>query len=208
MAKIKLTKGELKHQRDSLAQFKHYLPTLQLKKQQLQMKINEAKKLYQEQVQALRLNEEQIKKWSKLLGDPLLSNANLDLAALLKPTDVKTSKTNIAGATVPIFEEVVFPAIEYDFYLAPLWIFKGIEILRAYVSLNIECTILEEQIRLLGHELRVTTQRVNLFEKVKIPECQDNIRQIRIYLGDQQANAVGIGKVAKKKINEKMEAMA
>jgi V/A-type H+-transporting ATPase subunit D len=41
---------------------------------------------------------------------------------------------------------------------------------------------------------------VNLFEKVKIPECLDNIRRIKIYLGDQQANAVGISKVAKKKI--------
>ena len=53
---------------------------------------------------------------------------------------------------------------------------------------------------MLKQELRVTTQRVNLFEKVKIPECLENIRRIRIYLGDQQANAVGISKVAKKKI--------
>ena len=45
MAKIKLTKGELKRQRDSLKQFQHYLPTLQLKKQQLQMKILEARRL-------------------------------------------------------------------------------------------------------------------------------------------------------------------
>ena len=39
MAKIKLTKNELKTQRDALARFNRYLPTLQLKKQQLQMKI-------------------------------------------------------------------------------------------------------------------------------------------------------------------------
>ncbi len=39
----------------------------------------------------------------------------------------------------------------------------------------------------------------------KIPECKDNIRIIRIYLGDQQANAVGVSKVAKKKVDERVE---
>ncbi|NLA91903.1 MAG: V-type ATP synthase subunit D, partial [Spirochaetales bacterium] len=39
MAKIKLTKNEQKRQRDQLKQFERYLPTLQLKKQQLQLVI-------------------------------------------------------------------------------------------------------------------------------------------------------------------------
>lgn len=39
MAKIKLTKNELKTQRDALKRFQRYLPTLQLKKQQLQMEM-------------------------------------------------------------------------------------------------------------------------------------------------------------------------
>ncbi|MBU1147018.1 MAG: hypothetical protein KKD11_01570, partial [Candidatus Omnitrophica bacterium] len=48
----------------------------------------------------------------------------------------------------------------------------------------------------------IATQRVNLFEKIKIPACKENIRLIRIYLGDQQTNAVGRSKIAKKKIEE------
>ena len=59
---------------------------------------------------------------------------------------------------------------------------------------------LEQQIKLLGKELRTTSQRVNLFEKVKIPEAKDNIRRIGIYLGDQQTAAVVRGKIAKKKL--------
>ena len=39
MASIKLTKNELKKQKDQLKQFERYLPTLQLKKQQLQIVI-------------------------------------------------------------------------------------------------------------------------------------------------------------------------
>ena len=47
--------------------------------------------------------------------------------------------------------------------------------------------MLERQYALLHEELRTTSQRVNLFEKVKIPECRENIRVIRIFLGDEQS---------------------
>ena len=39
MAKIKLTKNELKVQKDALKMYRRYLPTLTLKKQQLQAEI-------------------------------------------------------------------------------------------------------------------------------------------------------------------------
>ena len=58
----------------------------------------------------------------------------------------------------------------------------------------------QKQIDLLSTELRTTSQRVNLFEKVKIPEAKNNIRVIGIFLGDQQTAAVVRGKIAKKKI--------
>jgi V/A-type H+-transporting ATPase subunit D len=48
----------------------------------------------------------------------------------------------------------------------------------------------------------VTTQRVNLFEKVKIPESKEAVRAIKIYLGDQMSNAVGRSKIAKSRIEE------
>ncbi|MDR2211713.1 MAG: V-type ATP synthase subunit D, partial [Spirochaetaceae bacterium] len=50
----------------------------------------------------------------------------------------------------------------------------------------------------LDHELRITTQRVNLFEKIKIPETRENIKKIQVYLGDQQTAAVVRGKIAKR----------
>jgi V/A-type H+-transporting ATPase subunit D len=62
--------------------------------------------------------------------------------------------------------------------------------------------VIEEGIKILKEELRITSQRVNLFEKVKIPEAREAIRLIKIYLGDQMANAVGRSKIAKKKISE------
>jgi len=196
MAKIKFTKGELKKQRDGLKQFRRYLPTLLLKKQQLQMKILEARKLLEERQSALNDKVESIEPWAGLLAEP-----GVELKEWIVPERVETSSVNIAGANVPVFENIHFKPAEYDFYAAPFWIDRGIEELRLFMTLRAEVNVIKEQIKVLEAELRTTTQRVNLFEKIKIPEGLDNIRRIRIYLGDQQANAVGISKVAKKKVD-------
>ena len=63
-----------------------------------------------------------------------------------------------------------------------------------------EIGLLRRQVALLAAELRVTSQRVNLFEKVKIPEAIEGIRKIKIFLGDQQTAAVVRGKIAKKNL--------
>jgi len=198
MAKIKLTKGELKRQRDSLKQFRHYLPTLQLKKQQLQMKILEARNLMEERQKVLQKKVEEISRWTGLLADP-----TVDLKEWITPESVLVDTVNIAGANVPVFSNIHFKRAEYDFYSTPFWIDRAVEELRLMVTYLAEVDVIKQRIAALERELRVTTQRVNLFEKIKIPECLDNIRIIRIYLGDQQANAVGVSKVAKKKIETK-----
>jgi V/A-type H+-transporting ATPase subunit D len=62
--------------------------------------------------------------------------------------------------------------------------------------------ILLRQHELLQRELTKIIQRVNLFEKVKIPDARENIRRIRIQLGDEMASAVGRAKIAKSKLTE------
>ncbi len=198
MAKIKFTKGELKKQRDSLKQFQRYLPTLLLKNQQLQMKILEVRRLLAQKQALLEDLEKAFDVWIGLLADPDLPQ--VDLKAWVIPTSVETGTVNIAGATLPIFKAVDFSPVQYDYYATPFWLDLAIVRLREYFEVVAQVHILKEQLLCLDRELRTTTQRVNLFEKIKIPESQDNIRRIRIYLGDQMTNAVGISKVAKAKI--------
>ena len=200
MAKIKLTKGELKKQRDGMKQFKRYLPTLQLKKQQIQMRILEARKVLANKQDLLQLKEDKIQKWVGLLVE-----ADDEFKGCLEPQEIKTGLMNIAGANVPTFEGLVFCDLEYDLYSKPLWMDRGIEELRRMIEAKAEVEVVKKQIAILQRELRITTQRVNLFEKIKIPECKDNIRKIGIYLGDQQANGVGVSKVAKKKVSQRLE---
>jgi len=201
MPKIKLSKGELKRQRDSLDRFRHYLPTLQLKKQQLQINLLEVRNTLKEKQTILKKKEDFIKQWVGLLADPQLSK-DLDIKEWIVPDRVEIDTINIAGANLPLFQKAFFKEADYDLYHTPLWVDRSVKELRQYMTALGEILVIESQTRLLQKELRITTQRVNLFEKIKIPEALDAIRKIRIYLGDQQANAVGISKVAKKKIEE------
>ena len=197
MAKIKLTKGELKRQRDALKQYRRYLPTLQLKKQQLQLEILQQNITLQNIKQALIKKRQSIHSWAGLLAEP-----QVEIRLFLSPEKIITHLKNIAGVDIPVFKGLEFSEKNYDLFLMPLWLDAAIGILREVIVLNKEILTRQEGVNILRNELRITTQRVNLFEKVKIPLAEENIRLIKIYIGDQMANAVGRSKIAKRKIEE------
>jgi len=195
MSKIKLTKGELKRQRDALKQFQHFLPVLQLKKQQLQLEIQRIRQGLKLKLREIDDLEGEITEWAGLLKE------GMDyIAKWAAKGNVVTSVSNIAGVDIPVFRRVDFEEPEYDLFLTPLWTDLAIDRIRQLVRFLEEERVMKTQIEILKRELRITSQRVNLFEKIKIPECRENIRLIRIYMGDQQANAVGRSKIAKSKI--------
>lgn len=197
MGKIKLTKGELKRQRDALARYERYLPILQLKKQQLQIEIvREVSILGERRAKELEKTRS-IEYWAGLFSDE-----KVDLAGWVRPDEILKKTKNVAGVDIPVFEQVKFAKAEYDLFLTPLWVDAAIEALRSLAVLREDIKVIEEGVRILRQELRVTTQRVNLFEKVKIPQAQETIRLIKIYIGDQMTNAVGRSKIAKRKIGE------
>lgn len=191
MAKIKLTKNELKKQKDQLKRFRRYLPTLQLKKQQLQMEIRQVEALRDEKRREQEALKRSMDLWIGVFGE------GLDLSDYVKIKEIRTGEGNIAGVDIPIFQGVDYESVTYDLMILPFWVDAAVVALQKVITYDIQVEILEEQARLLGEELRVTTQRVNLFEKIKIPETRENIRTINIYLGDQQTAAVVRGKIAK-----------
>jgi V/A-type H+/Na+-transporting ATPase subunit D len=196
MANIKLTKNEQKKQKDALKRYERYLPTLVLKKQQLQMVIRQVEAQERQKRHDKEAVKSEIDRWVAVFGEP----AGLD--ELIGVEEVVTDTGNIAGVDIPVFKDIRFWETEYDLFKTPLWVDTALEELKKLVALEEESRILREQVELLNQELRITSQRVNLFEKVKIPETRENIRRIQIYLGDQQTAAVVRGKIAKKKLVE------
>ena len=199
---VKLTKNELKVQKDRLKQFQRYLPTLQLKKQQLQAVVMQAAAQLEQVERQRQAAVAGLDDWVAVFAENDSFPPDKRLETLVRPRSVVCGQENIAGVTVPVFQELSFEDIRYDVADYPLWVDTAAVRLREIARLDALEKTLRRQIELLERELRATAQRVNLFEKVKIPEAKENIRVIGIYLGDQQTSAVVRGKIAKKKLQE------
>ena len=202
---VKLTKNELKVQKDRLKQFQRYLPTLQLKKQQLQSVVMQVNAQLEQVERERRAAVAGLDDWVAVFAENDSFPADKRLETLIRPHHVVCGEENIAGVTVPVFRELSFEDICYDVADYPLWVDTAAVRLREIARLDALEKTLRRQVELLEQELRSTAQRVNLFEKVKIPEAKENIRVIGIYLGDQQTSAVVRGKIAKKKLQEVRE---
>jgi V/A-type H+-transporting ATPase subunit D len=191
MAKIKHTKNELKAQREALGRFERFLPMLQLKKQQLQAEIQ----AIDAKVAENNLKDSDIR--SGLTPWVGLFAISKDLPDIISLKTVSVEEGNIAGVPIPILQNVVTERPDYDLFSTPSWFDDAAEVLDQLIRLRVEREVLQEHKQLIAEELRVTSQRVNLFEKVKIPECREHIRVIKIFLGDEQTAGVVRAKIAK-----------
>ncbi len=156
---------------------------------------------------------------SRLVLHIYLNNPGSDLLTLkkgganklryqyLRLKKINIEEGNVAGIHLPLFTGVEFEQKAYDLMLTPLWVDKAIEAIKETITLKAKLLIYHKQIEILKEELRIATQRVNLFEKIKIPESQENIRVIQIYLGELQTAGVVRGKIAKAKLERKRNAI-
>jgi V/A-type H+-transporting ATPase subunit D len=199
MPRIKYTKNELKKQKEALTRFKRYLPTLLLKKIQLQTEIRKIRIKEEELNHTYAKIEKKLFTWVQLFGQ------DYKLTSLISVISIDKEIGNVAGIDIPVFLKVKIDVQEYSLFTHPPWVDRAIEELIKLITLRAELNSIHTQLTLLSEELRITSQRVNLFEKVKIPEASENIRVIKIYLGDQQTNTVVRGKISKNKIRVKQE---
>ncbi|MBN2377776.1 MAG: V-type ATP synthase subunit D [Sedimentisphaerales bacterium] len=196
--KIKLTRPELKRQRDTLTRFQRYLPMLKLKQQQLQLTMRQIAQEYKAAQKAQKQAQEKFDSYRTVLADL----AGVNVPELARCQEIKTTQTNIAGVNIPVFEEVTFSQVKYSLFSTPVWVDAAIADLRQVNTCQAKLEIVQQQHDLLQKELTKIIQRVNLFEKVKIPEAREIIRRIRIQLSDEMAAAVGRAKIAKAKLAE------
>jgi V/A-type H+/Na+-transporting ATPase subunit D len=196
---VRLTKNELRNQQVRLNQLKKYLPTLQLKKAMLQVQVNEVRAEILELEEAFHGSRLTVSHSSRLLSQHL----GFDLTDAARVGEVRKTYENIAGVDIPFFEDVVFKPFEYPLFTTPVWLDAAVQDLRTMAIAKARCQVAEEKKRALEKELREVSIRVNLFEKNLIPKANDNIKRIKVFLGDQQLAAVGQAKVAKAKIEAK-----
>ena len=161
----------------------------------MQIVIRQMEPLVEEKRRTLGEVASSIEPWARYLTDQ-----TIDIGDFLTVEEVRTETDNIAGVDVPEFEEVIFGEVAYSLFATPAWLDTAISVLRQLIALKEELRVLLLKEALIREELRTTTQRCNLFEKKLIPELKENIRKIRIFLGDEETAAVGRAKLAKSKI--------
>jgi V/A-type H+-transporting ATPase subunit D len=202
MPDIKLTKSSLRSERVRLTQLERYLPTLQLKKAMLQLEVNEVQNEIAGLESSLDERRLHVSTSAMLLGEKI--GINMEGAAEIK--EIKKNYENVAGVDIPIYEGVQFAPFEYSLLDTPAWLDAYVLDLRKLAESKAKVKIAEEKKRVLEHELRQVTIRVNLFEKNLIPKAMQNIKKIKVFLGDQELAAVSQAKVAKTKIEMKKKA--
>ncbi len=195
MAKVALNKSSLNKEKRSLKTFNRYLPALELKRQQLMAERKKAEEALAETREHLtnveRLVQEQL---------PMLARDDVSVESLVRVTDVRLTSENIVGTNVPLVEHIEISLTPYSDLAKPHWVDYLVELLQQMVRLRVELQVRELRHRELDKATRTTSQRVNLFSKVLIPQTKKNIQKIQIYMSDQDRAGVMNAKLSKGKV--------
>lgn len=199
--KVKLNKNSLREQNQSLRLYREFLPTLELRKQQLQAELRDV----EQRIRERRMRLDSILAAAASMA-PMLRATLGKVRTLVKVAQVLTHIGNVAGVRIKVFDSVEFVRVPYSLVGTAPFVDAAIEFWQNAISAQSEIAVLNEQVAALQEQLTRTTQRINLYEKILIPECKEAIRRIKVYLGDQQTAGVCRAKIAKSKLVRAAEA--
>ncbi len=192
MEKVALNKSALQKERDKLKLYERLLPSLDLKRRQLSLELARARAvLAKSQAEFERM---EVRAAEQL---PMLADIEKDLSGFVRIDSVQLDEENIVGVRLPILVEVACTISNYSMLAYPYWVDVLVERLKEMAEMQMKLHVLGERVRRLEIALRRNTQRVNLFEKILIPNTKKTIHQIQIYLGDAERSAVVRSKIAK-----------
>lgn len=194
MPRLALNKASLAHQVRQLKTYERFLPSLDLKRRQLMAERARERVA----IDATRRDSQALRE-AVAAQLPMLANREIDLADLARVQAVRMGGQNVVGTRLPRLEGVEVQVRDYGYLARPHWVDRLVDMLTRMLELQVQLAVQERRAALLEEAVRKVTQRVNLFEKVLIPRARENIRRIRIYLGDAERAAVVRSKIAKRK---------
>ena len=194
MAAIALSKSSLHQQRGKLQLFERFLPALELKRQQLTAEYHRAQDVLHQDEQAAAHGSDLLR---ALL--PVLGSAAINLSGLVRVRRLEIVEESLLGVRLPALRAAEFELTEYSLLATPFWTEALVTCLKQEITSRIRLQVYRARVARLRSAVRRITQRVNLFEKVLIPEAQRNISRLQIFLSDMERSAVVISKIAKAK---------
>jgi V/A-type H+-transporting ATPase subunit D len=189
--KIQYNKTFMQRVSKMLAIRQRALPTLKSKESALRVEVKKAKDRAEELDAQL---QQKLKDYEDIM--PLWSEFEPEL---LTVNEVKFDIKKIAGVATPVFQDVDINIKEFSLFNKPKWFFDGVEILKELLMLAIERDFFVKKTDILMYARKKTTQKVNLYEKVQIPEFEQAIRSIKRFLEDQENLSKSSQKIIKKR---------
>jgi V/A-type H+-transporting ATPase subunit D len=199
MARVPLSKSQLTREKENLASYNRYLPALDLKRQQLMAERARARRALA-QIEA----DETKLAWEVGTDIPMLADSRVAVEGLARLSAVRLGSQNVVGVRLPVVEHVEIVRAPCGRMVRPHWVEAVAERLAEAIRLRVETQVARDRVALLERAVARVTQRVNLFEKVLVPEARLNIRRINVHLGDAERAAVVGAKIAKRKREEQI----
>lgn len=194
MARLSFSKASLHREGAQLKRYKQYLPSLDLKRQQLIAERNKA-------IARLESTEQGIAQCYLIVEQqlPMLSDHNIDLAGLVTIQQLVYDEENVVGVKLPVLQTIEIVCQPYSFLTKPHWVDEFVIQLKRMLELKTRLMVEQQRLEMLNQAVKKVTQRVNLFDKVLIPKAKQNISKIRIFLSDTERAAVVRAKITKQK---------
>ena len=130
---------------------------------------------------------------------PILGAAPMNLSGLVRVRRLDVAEEDVLGLRLPVLRAVEFDEAGYSLLATPFWIDDLVVCLKDTATYRIRLQVYRARVARLHEAVRHLSQRVNLFEKVLIPNAKRNIANIRIFLSDVERAAVVTSKIAKAK---------
>ncbi|MFA8435324.1 MAG: V-type ATP synthase subunit D [Marinifilaceae bacterium] len=172
------------------------LPTLKNKEAALRLEVKKAKDKTVELEKKLDVKLESYAVTAKLWNEYIPN--------IIAISDVQIATKKIAGVKIPILEQVIFKEEEFSLFAQPKWLPKGISMVKELAEIALEKEFFTRKMVLLDYARRKTTQKVNLYEKVQIPDYQDAILKIKRFLEDEENLSMSAQKIVKKRQQQKV----
>ncbi len=168
------------------------LPTLQSKEAALRLEVIKAKEevhSFDNDLQSLHEKmDADIRLWVEFPQD------------LVKVREIKTKTRKIAGIRTPDLQAIDFEIRDVSYFAENGWIPGGIKALQELVILKVRREIAHHRMVVLEYNRKKTTQKVNLYEKVQIPEYRDAILRIKRFMEDEDNLSKASQKILKARL--------
>lgn len=172
MTRQLFSKAALHKEVAQVKRYKQFLPSLDLKRQQL---IAERYKV----AASLAKIEQQILQHRTFVIEnlPMLSDYRIALNDLVAVSGISMSRENNVGVKLPVLKSIDFAVKPYSSYAKPHWVDPAVIELKSMLELNVRLQVEQRRLDILDAAVKKVTQRVNFFDKILIPRAQQKIKK-------------------------------